>query len=160
MRSKLFLYALAFAFVPAASNAQAAHPDYSGAFTLDPAQSEQSPLVPPKLIYHIKLAGTGMVVERTQASPAGDMQTTLRYTLDGNASVNEYPVGGNVAKVSTVVTWDHESLVLSSVVPIGDNRIEQVDKWTLLDGGKKLQIERSVNNGQQTMTGKMLLVRQ
>jgi len=42
----------------------------------------------------------------------------------------------------------------------GDNDAQSVEKWSLADGGKKLNIERKISAGGQEFANKLVLVKQ
>ena len=155
--SALLLTLLAVA--PAVARAQAAHPDYSGTYVLDPAQSEGQ-MVPQKMTLKIAQTATGLTVDRTQTNQMGESTSQFKYTLDGAASKNSINMGGNPVDVSTVVTWEGASPVLTSAMKFGDNEAQSVEKWSLADGGKKLSIDRKVSAGGQEFTNKLVLVKQ
>lgn len=155
--SALLLTLLAVA--PAVARAQAAHPDYSGTYVLDPAQSEGQ-MVPQKMTLKIAQTATGLTVDRTQTNQMGESTSQFKYTLDGSASKNSINMGGNPVDVSTVVTWEGASPVLTSAMKFGDNEAQSVEKWSLADGGKKLSIDRKVSAGGQEFTNKLVLVKQ
>ncbi|MEO8562188.1 MAG: hypothetical protein ABI601_08950 [bacterium] len=144
---------------PAASRAQAAHPDFSGTYALDPAQSDQGQMVPSKLIQKITQTPTDFLVDRAQTNQMGETTVKLKYAFTGT-SVNELNIGGNPVEVSTVVTWEADTPVFTSTLKFGDAEIKQVDKWTLSDAGKKLTINRSFDRGGEVMANKLVLVRQ
>ena len=156
--SALLLTLLAVA--PAVARAQAAaHPDYSGTYVLDPAQSEGQ-MVPQKMTLKITQTPAGLTVDRTQTTQMGESTSQMKYTLDGAASKNTLNMGGNAVDVSTVVTWEGASAVLTSAMKFGDNDAQSVEKWSLTDGGKKLNIERKVSAGGQEFANKLVLVKQ
>ena len=144
---------------PAASHAQAAHPDFSGTYALDPAQSDQGQMMPSKLTQTISQTPTDFVVDRSQTTQMGETSVKLKYAFTGT-STNELNIGGNPVPVSTVVTWEGDSPVFTSTLKFGDAEIKQVDKWTLSDGGKKLTVNRSFDRGGQVMQNKLVLVKQ
>jgi hypothetical protein len=156
--SALLLTLLAIA--PAVARAQAtAHPDYSGTYVLDPAQSDGQ-MVPQKMTLKITQTAAGLTVDRTQTNQMGESTSQMKYTLDGAASKNTLNMGGNAVDVSTVVSWEGASAVLTSAMKFGDNDAQSVEKWSLADGGKKLNIERKVNAGGQEFANKLVLLKQ
>ncbi|PYP79931.1 MAG: hypothetical protein DMD35_06320 [Gemmatimonadetes bacterium] len=157
LSSALLLSLLAVA--PAVARAQAAHPDYSGTYVLDPAQSEGQ-MVPTKMTLKIAQTPAGLTLDRTQTNQMGESTAQLKYTLDGSPSKNTLNMGGNSVDVSTVVTWEGASPVLTSAMKFGDNDAQSVEKWSLADGGKKLTIDRKVSVGGQEFTNKLVLVKQ
>ena len=156
--SALLLTLLAIA--PAIAGAQAAaHPDYSGTYVLDPAQSEGQ-MVPQKLTLKITQTPAGLTVDRTQTSQMGESTSQMKYALDGTASKNTLNMGGNPVDVSTVVTWEAASPVLTSSMKFGENDAQSVEKWSLAPDGKKLNIDRKINAGGQEFANKLVLVKQ
>ena len=150
------------AVTPAVSRAQAAaaaHPDYSGSYVLDPAQSEGQ-MVPQKMTLKITQAPTGLTIDRTQTTQMGESTSQMKYATDGTASKNTLTMGGNAVDVSTVVTWEGASPVLTSAMKFGENDASSVEKWSLADGGKKLNIERKISVGGQEFANKLVLVKQ
>jgi hypothetical protein len=144
---------------PAAAAATAAHADYSGSYVLDPAQSEGQ-MVPQKMTLKIAQTPTGLTLDRTQTSQMGESTSQMKYALDGTASKNTLNMGGNPVDVSTVVTWEGASPVLTSSMKFGDNDAQSIEKWALVDGGKKLTIDRKISAGGQEFTNKLVLVKQ
>lgn len=155
--SALLLTLLAVA--PAAAQTQAAHPDYSGTYVLDPAQSEGQ-MIPQKMTLKIAQAPAGLTVDRAQTTQMGETTTQFKYALDGSASKNTLTMGGNPVDVSTVVTWEGDSPVLTSTMKFGDNDAQSVEKWALADGGKKLTITRKISAGGQEFGNTLVLVKQ
>ena len=155
--SALLLTVLAIA--PAVVRAQAAHPDYSGTYVLDPAQSEGQ-MTPQKMSLKVTQSPTELVLDRTMTNQMGESTAQLKYALDGSASKNTMNMGGNQVDVSTVVTWEGASPVLTSAMKFGDNDAQTVEKWSLSDAGKKLSLDRKVSVGGQEFTNKLVLVKQ
>jgi hypothetical protein len=155
--SALLLTLLAVA--PAVAGAQAAHPDYSGTYVLDPAQS-QGQMVPQKMTLKIAQAPAGLTIDRTQTGQMGEVTSQMKYAIDGSTSKNTLTIGGNPVDVSTVVTWEGDSPVLTSAMKFGDNDAQSVEKWALADSGKKLTITRKFNVGGQEFGNTLVLVKQ
>jgi hypothetical protein len=156
--SALLLTLLALA--PAVAGAQAAaHPDYSGTYVLDPTQSEGQ-MIPQKMTLKIAQLPTGLAVDRAQTTQMGETTTQYKYALDGSASKNTITMGGNPVDVSTVVTWEGDSPVLTSSMKFGENDAQSIEKWSLADGGKKLTVDRKITAGGQEFSNKLVLVKQ
>ena len=83
LSSALLLSLLAVA--PAVARAQAAHPDYSGTYVLDPAQSEGQ-MVPTKMTLKIAQTPAGLTLDRTQTNQMGESTAQLKYTVAMQAS--------------------------------------------------------------------------
>lgn len=156
--SALLLTVLAVAPVVARAQA-AAHPDYSGTYVLDPAQSEGQ-MMPQKMSLKITQTPAGLAVDRTQTNQMGESTTQMKYTLDGQPSKNTLTMQGNQVDVSTVVTWEGASPVLTSSMKFGENDAQSVEKWSLAPDGKKLSIDRKISVGGQEFTNKLVLVKQ
>ena len=158
--SALLLTALVVA--PTIARAQAAaatHPDYSGTYVLDPAQSVGERL-PEKMTLKITQTPAGLTIDRAQTTQMGESTTQMKYALDGSASKNTLNMGGNSVDVSTVVTWEGASPVLTSSMKFGENDAQSVEKWSLDPDGKKLSIDRKISAGGQEFTNKLVLVKQ
>lgn len=157
--SALLLTALVVV-APAAARAQAAaHPDYSGTYVLDPAQSEGQ-MIPQKMTLKIAQTPADLTLDRTQTSQMGESTSHMKYTLDGAPSKNTLTMGGNSVDVSTIVTWEGASPVLTSSMKFGENDAQSIEKWSLAPDGKKLSIERKINAGGQEFGNKLVLVKQ
>jgi len=158
--SALLLTALVVAPVVArAQAAAAAHPDYSGTYVLDPAQSEGQ-MVPQKMTLKITQTPAGLTLDRTQTSQMGESTSQMKYTLDGAPSKNTLTMGGNPVDVSTVVTWEGASPVLTSSMKFGEQDAQSVEKWSLSPDGKKLSLDRKISAGGQEFTNKLVLLKQ
>jgi hypothetical protein len=146
---------------PSLARAQGAHPSFAGSWALDPAQSDQGQqMMPTKLNLTITQSPKELVVVRAQTTQMGESNATLKYALDGTTSVNELAMGGNTVKISTVVAWAADTAVFKNTLNIQGNDVQQTDKWTLADGGKKLLVARSFNFGGQETSFKLTLVKQ
>jgi hypothetical protein len=154
---------LALALVaPSISGAQAAaHPSFAGTWVLDPAQSDQGQqMTPTKLNLTITQSPKELVVVRAQTTRMGESNATLKYALDGTPSVNELPIGGNTAKISTVVSWASDTAVFANTFNMQGNDVQQTDRWALADAGKKLVLVRNFNFNGQSTSYKLTLVKQ
>ena len=156
--SALLLTLLAVA--PTVAGAQAAaRPDYTGTYVLDPALSEGQ-MVPQKMTLKIAQAPADLTVERTITGEMGETKSQVKYALDGSTSKNTINMGPNPVEVSTVVTWEGDSPVLTSSMQAGGGDAQIVEKWSLADDGKKLTVDRKINAGGQEFTNKLVLVKQ
>ena len=156
---KLFLLAL-LSLAPAPSHAQtpAAHPDFSGTWVMDTAQSDKGQMIPSKMTLKITQTPAGITVDRQQTSQMGEMTSSMKYATDGSTSKNSMSMGGNNVDVSTVVTWEGATPVFTSAMKFGDNDAQSVEKWSL--NGKNLTLNRTVNFGGQEFSSKLMLVKQ
>lgn len=137
----------------------AARPDFSGTYVLDPAQSEGQ-MVPQKMTLKIAQTPAGVTVDRAITGQQGETTSQVKYALDGSTSKNTITMGPNSVDVSTVVTWDAGSPVLTSTMQAGGGDAQIVEKWSLGDGGKKLTVDRKISAGGQEFANKLVLVKQ
>ena len=110
------------AVAPAVSHAQtpAAHPDFSGTWVLDTAQSDKGQMIPSKMTLKIAQTPTQIAVDRQQTTQmAGDATTSMKYATDGSTSKNQLQIQGNPVDVSTVVTWEGANPVFTSQMNFG-----------------------------------------
>jgi hypothetical protein len=155
-----FLVALV-ALAPSLSHAQtaAAHPDFSGTWVLDTAQSDKGQMVPSKMTLKIAQTPAQIAVDRQQTSQMGGEQTTsMKYATDGSTSKNQLTIQGNPVDVSTVVTWEGATPVFTSQMNFGGNDAQSVEKWSV--SGKNLTLNRTVSFGGQEFSSKLVLVKQ
>ena len=155
----LTLLAVAPAIAGAQAAPAAARPDFSGTYVLDPAQSEGQ-MVPQKMTLKIAQAPAGLTVERTIMGDQGERTTEAKYALDGSTSKNTINMGETPVEISTVVSWESTSPVLTSSMQAGGNEAQIVEKWSLADAGKKLTVDRKISAGGQEFTNKLVLVKQ
>jgi len=157
--SSALLFTL-LAVAPVVAGAQAAaRPDYSGTYVLDPAQSEGQ-MVPQKMTLKIAQAPAGLTVDRTITGDQGETTSQVKYALDGSTSKNTVTMGPNSVDVSTVVTWEGASPVLTSMMQAAGGEAQIVEKWSLADGGKKLTLDRKISAGGQDFANKLVFVKQ
>ena len=158
--SRILFMLFATVAAPSLAGAQAAHANFAGNWVLDVAQSEGGQFVPAKMTQKITQTANQMIVERSMTNPMGETSATLTYALDGSSAVNDITMGPASTKVSTVVTWEGDSPVFSSVFNVQGTDISSKDKWTLSDGGKKLTINRTVNIGGEDHASKLVMTKQ
>jgi hypothetical protein len=161
MRKLSSTFAIALlALAPVVSHAQntAAHPDFSGTWVLDTAQSDKGQMIPSKMTLKIAQTPTGITVDRQQTTQMGDVTSSMKYATDGSTSKNQMTMGGNNVDVSTVVTWEGATPVFTSAMKFGDNDAQSVEKWSL--SGKNLTLNRTVSFGGQEFSSKLVLVKQ
>jgi hypothetical protein len=148
------------ALAPAVTHAQnaAAHPDFSGTWVMDTAQSDKGQMIPSKMTLKIAQTPSSITVDRQQTTQMGDVTSSMKYATDGSPSKNQMTMGGNNVDVSTVVTWEGATPVFTSAMKFGDNDAHSVEKWSL--SGKNLTLNRTVSFGGQEFSSKLVLVKQ
>src|SRR6476661_2368557 len=84
LTSSLLVALLALA--PSLSHAQtaAAHPDFSGTWKLDTAQSDKGQMIPTAMTLKITQTPTAITVDRQQSSQMGEMTSSMKYATDGS----------------------------------------------------------------------------
>ncbi len=158
LTSTLFLALLALAPVVSHAQTPAAHPDFTGTWVLDTAQSDKGQMIPSKMTLKITQTPAGITVERQQTSQMGETTTSMKYATDGSTSKNQMTIQGTPVDVSTVVTWEGATPVFTNAMKMGDNDVQSVEKWSL--SGKNLTLNRTVNFGGQEFSSKLVMVKQ
>jgi len=154
-----FIVAL-LALAPSLSHAQnaAAHPDFSGTWVLDTAQSDKGQMIPQKMTLKITQTPTAITVDRQQTSQMGETTTSMMYATDGSTTKNQMTIQGTPVDVSTVVTWEGATPVFTSQMNFGGQDAQSVEKWNV--SGKNLTVNRTVSFGGQEFSSKLVLVKQ
>jgi hypothetical protein len=156
----LTLLAVAPAVARAQATATAAHPDYTGTWVLDTVKSDKGQMIPSKMTLKIAQTPAGLTVDRAQTTQNGETTSSMKYALDGSASKNTLTFGGNSVDVSSVVSWQGTSQVITSDMKFGDNDAHSVETWSLADGGKTLNINRKISVQGQEFASNLVLVKQ
>jgi hypothetical protein len=144
MRRALLAAALAVSLVAGVS-AQA-KPDFTGAWKIDPARSDQySGGAPPETI---TVEGSKMTVTRTRA---GNSDSAV-YMFDGTPSKNSVGPAGRQADMTYISKWEGDVLVTTIVLP----KVTRIEKRTIqADGTMKNEITFNFPDG-RTETGWMV----
>lgn len=134
-----------------ASVASAAHPNFSGEWTLNATQSNFGPMpAPTTLTQTITHDDPSLKVVSAQTG-VFDFNADFSYTTDGKECPNQL----NDFKVTSVVTWDGDTLLFNSKMDFQGNAMTSSDKWTLSPDGKTLTIARHfsgpMGEGDQTV---------
>lgn len=158
LSSTLAIALLALAPVVAHAQNAAAHPDFSGTWVLDTAQSDKGQMIPSKMTLKITQTPAGITVDRQQTTQMGDVTSSMKYATDGSTSKNQMTIQGTPVDVSTVVTWEGATPVFTNAMKMGDNDVQSVEKWSL--SGKNLTLNRTVSFGGQEFSSKLVLVKQ
>jgi hypothetical protein len=147
---------IAFALAALASPlaAQAAHPDFSGKWVMDPATA-QGPMAPTAMTLDVtqdaKMIKMGIAV----SSQMGDQKLDQNVNLDGTPSKNAMNAGGMSLELVSTSAWDGATLVITTKADVQGQSIEQVDRWTLDADGKTLNMARNASMAGQSMTVKL-----
>lgn len=118
--------------VPAFAGAQApaSRPDFSGAWVLDREKSP-GPMLPEAMSYTIQQRADTVRIKRYSKTMQGEITSELVYGLDGKPWKNTTTQGGMAVAVSSILTWEGSTLVITSALLANGQEIHQVEKWTL-----------------------------
>lgn len=115
----------------------AAAPDFTGTWTLNPAQSQYGQFPAPQAMTRVVLMSESSITMITnQKGAQGEVSTTLKYTLDGKPSENGENKG--------VARWDGDKLVIESSRETQGITLTQRDVWTLSPDKKTLTVQSHV----------------
>ena len=136
----------------ARAQAPAVHPDFTGVWVMDTAKSP-GPMIPLAMTYAIEQRGDTVRIKRDTKSKRGEFSASLVYGTDGKPWKNSVTEGGTQVDVSSILTWEGSTLVITSTLNAGGQVMHQVEKWSLDASGKDLLTDRSVEAmGQQFST--------
>ncbi len=88
-------------------------------------------------------AANNLTVESIMAGPDGEMKTSAKYSLDGQATEN---TGFMDMKSKSVVAWsaDKTSIVISTTMSMDGNEFKTTQTWKLAENGKVLINDQSM----------------
>lgn len=154
IRPAVLLIALA---VPAFAGAQApaSRPDFSGTWVMDREKSP-GPMIPEAMSYTIQQRGDTVRIKRYSKTMQGENTSDLVYGLDGKPWKNTATQGGMAVDVSSVLTWEGATLVITSTLLANGQEIHQVEKWTLGADGMSLTSNRTVEAMGQSFAATMV----
>jgi hypothetical protein len=149
---------LAFALAVIASPlaAQGAHPNFGGKWTLDPAGSPASPMMPSAMTVTVTQDDKTINVESVATTPMGDQKTTQLINLDGSSTTNTINGGGTDVVLTSTAAWDGAALVVTTKAEVQGQPLQQTDRWSLDPDGKTLSMARGLNIAGQSMDMKLV----
>jgi hypothetical protein len=121
-----------------ASVAGAAHPNFSGEWTLNLTQSNFGGMPAPTTLTQTITHDDPTLRVVTAQTGAFSFNADFSYTTDGKECPNQL----NDFKVTTVITWDGDALVLDSKMDFQGTAMTAKDKWTLSPDGRRLIVAR------------------
>jgi hypothetical protein len=125
------------ALLIAASQVQAAPPDFSGDWKLNIAKSDYGPIPAPEVMTRtIKHADPSLAFKTYQKGEQGEVTTDMKYTTDGKETLNKTPIGD----AKGTAKWDGDKLIIESTRETQGVTIQAKDAWALSEGGKVLTI--------------------
>jgi len=132
----------------------AAKPNFTGEWKLNPAKSSFGEFpAPSKLTMTIGHEDPSLKVATAMAGDFGEFNSEASYTTDGKECTNR--MGESDSK--SVVTWDGDTLLISTKSSFGGNDMTISDKWKLAEDGKSLMIERKFSGSQGEMVQKLTM---
>jgi hypothetical protein len=158
LRTAFFASALAAAGCPLMAQG-AAHPNLSGVWVMDTTKTEMGPMMPTAMTYTITQDGNAFKINRNSKSSQGDVSTDLVYTLDGKPAKNSVTQMGQTVDVSSVLSWEGSSLVITSTISIQGQEVHQVEKLTADAAGKTMTSDRSIEAGGQSFATKAVFTK-
>ena len=145
-----------FAVLSTSAQAPAAHPDFSGVWVMDTAKTP-GPMMPLAMTYAIEQRGDTIKIRRDTKSMQGEFSASMVYGTDGKPWKNSVTQRGMPVDVSSVLTWEGSTLVITSTISAEGQDIHQVEKWTLDSTGKMMTADRTVEAMGQQFATKMVL---
>jgi hypothetical protein len=143
--------------------AQAAHPDFSGTWVLDAAKTVMNGQLgaPTSATYTIRVHGDSIITDRVaEAAETGTIKSHIVWGTDGKTWKNTVPVNGTDTEISSVLSWQEQTLVVKTTLTVQETPVEQLDQWTLSSDGKTLSMQRSISAmGQELGTSTMFFVK-
>ena len=145
---------------PQVATAQAkAHPDMTGKWVMDTVRTPRAGMQATALSYVVTTTPTTLSMERNIVTPQGSATGTLNYALDGKPTANHISQGGQEFDASSTMAWAGDTLVLSNDITIGEQSVQQTDRWVLGAGGKELTISRRIDMGGEVRESSYVMTR-
>jgi hypothetical protein len=155
----LLLAAATTAAAPWTSPRSAAHPDFSGTWTLDVAKSE-GPMLPTASTFKITQTEKSMTVERTTTMMGMTRSSTSTYALDGSVSKNTVSANGSNVDFNSTAEWNDNVLVIKTTGDFGGGAFSGTDRYSLSEDKRTLVIANEGSMAGQTMSGKQTFAKQ
>jgi len=141
------------------TTAARAHPDFTGAWTLDPAKSE-GPMVPTSATLKVTQDEKSMKVERTTTAMGMTRSGTATYALDGSPSKNTVNANGQSVDFNSTAEWNDNVLVIKTTADFGGGAFAGTERYSLSDDKKTLTIASEATIAGQSVAGKQTFVKQ
>ncbi len=157
-----WMLAATIAAIPVGRSATSsrAHPDFTGAWTFDPAKSE-GPMVPTSATLKVTQDEKSMKVERTTTAMGMTRSGTATYALDGSPSKNTINANGQNVDFNSTAAWSDNVLVIKTTADFGGGgAFSGTERYSLSDDKKTLVIASEASIGGQSVAGKQTFVKQ
>jgi hypothetical protein len=117
-------------------------PNFSGKWTLNLVRSEYGSQAPPKQLTDvITHREPRLKIETVEVSPLDqEVRQAAEYTTNGKENTNT--VLGN--EVKSTAKWEGDTLVIDSRSSFAGRTVELNDRWRLVQGGKVILIDRTI----------------
>jgi hypothetical protein len=155
LRLSLTAVLATFAVVSAGAQTPAPHPDFSGTWVMDSAKSP-GPMMPLAATYVIEQRGDTVRIKRDTRTMQGAFSASLVYGIDGKAWKNSITQAGMPVDVSSVLTWEGSTLVITSTINANGQDIHQVETWSLDATGTTMTADRTVDAMGQRFATKLV----
>jgi hypothetical protein len=160
MRFLVLAPALAvLAISSARAQAPDVHPDFTGVWVMDTAKTPPGGMMPAAMTYTIEQRGDTIKIKRDTKSKRGDFISSMVYGMDGQPWKNSTIQAGTQVDVSSILTWEGSTLVITSTLNAGGQVMHQVEKWSLDASGKDLLADRSVEAMGQQFSMKLVFTK-
>lgn len=133
--------------------AQAAHPDFSGKWTIDASQGGPGMEGVSGTVTITQNEKT-MKAEQNITSPMGAQSAVLTFNLDGSPAKNSVNAGGMALELNSKAAWEGNTLVVTSTTEVQGNAVTTVERWSLDSGGQVLTLDSNISFGGQSMSRK------
>jgi len=150
------ILAIGFLSVAMAANS-GPHPNFSGTWKLNVANSSFAPLPPlTHLVDTIEQTRSAIKIHRTQANQGHERTRDVIYNLDGAPMTVRHNTGDS----KTVVRWEGANLVIESSLEFEGLPMNVRDRWSLRHEGRTLEIHRHFQSHQGAIDQKLVMERQ
>jgi hypothetical protein len=116
-----------------------ARPNFSGTWKLNPEKSQFGRLpAPTSRTDVIEHQDPSLKLHVTQANQKGEISYDLNYTTDGQENANDFQRN----HLKSRLRWEGDHLLVDTNGTVMGARVTFKDKWTLLEDGKVLRVDR------------------
>ena len=143
----------------AGAQTPAARPNFSGVWVLDSARTQPGAMTPMAMSYAIEQHGDTLRITRQTRTRRGEFTSQLLYGLDGRPWHNSVDQGGVPVEVSSILTWEGSTLVITSTLNAGGQELHQVERWSLDPNGRDLLADRTAEAMGQHFVMRLVLIR-
>src|SRR3569833_1254933 len=151
-----FAALLMMVVAPVVAPQAAQHPDLSGKWTFDAAQSGAELAQVTGSITVTQSTSTIKLEQNLSSPQTGPQSATLTIPLDGSQGHNTVSGGGMSLDLASTAAWEGSTLVVTSTADVQGNALKTVEHWALDESGKVLSLTSDVSIGGQAMSRKQV----